>query len=90
MWFRQISLAVLLEGGLKGWKGQEPREETGTAAQAGEEDPGWVVGWTGWGLLGCGGEEGTRRRQRESWNEGEWPQVLPALPLRAGANLVLG
>lgn len=34
--FRRIPLALLLEGELKGWRGQEPREGT---AQAGEKGP---------------------------------------------------
>lgn len=69
---------------VKGWRGQEPREGTGTVTQKGEEGPMLGVGWLGWELLGCEGGAGAGRRQSRCWGEGGWTCGLPALPLRLG------
>lgn len=41
-----MPLALILEGELMGWRGQEPREGTGAALRQERRDPDWVMGWT--------------------------------------------
>lgn len=70
--FRRIPLALALEGELKGWRGQEPREGT---AQAGEEGPTPGGGlhkagnclMRGWGGGEGGGRAGPGGRVAGAW-----------------------
>lgn len=69
MGFRQLPLALILEGVSKGWRSLEPRKGTEAGTRAGTQ-PGWWAG-QGSGSPGCGREGGkTERRQSRSPSEG--------------------
>lgn len=82
--FRRIPLALVLEGELKGWRGQEPREGT---AQAGEKGP-----TPGGGLHKAGNclMRGRGRRQSRSRREGGWGLGLRPFPSGQGSTWLSG